>query len=172
VRQRFAEGLRRASDLEHWASFHRSFEALGRLLASVARGERAPGGTAPASVCVLSGDVHHAYVAEAHFPEPTDAPVYQLTCSPLHNYVPGVMKVAFRTAWSRAAERFVSRLLRLSGPVPRPSLSWSRTCGPSFGNEIATLLVDGRTIDMVLERSAPDDEPEELVEVARVRLAG
>jgi hypothetical protein len=171
-RGRFAERLRRAADLEHWAAFRESFERLGGLLASVARGERASDGRAPASVNVLSGDVHHAYVAEAHFTEPTAAPVYQLTCSPLHNYVPAAMKQAFRAAWSRAADRGMSRLLRLSGPVPRPTLTWERTCGPFFGNEIATLTVDGRRADLRLERSAPADHPQELTEVAHVRLAG
>jgi hypothetical protein len=121
---------------------------------------------------VLSGDVHHAYVAEAHFAEPTDAPVYQLTCSPVHNFVPAAMKLAFRAAWSRAADRTARRLLRLSGPVPKPTLSWDRMCGPFFGNEIATVTIDGRRAGMVLERSAPLDDAAELTEVARLRLAG
>jgi hypothetical protein len=171
-RGRFAERLRRAADLEHWAAFRDSFESLGDLLASVARGQRAPDGHPPASVSVLSGDVHHAYVAEAHFAEHTEAPVYQLTCSPLHNHVPPAMKLAFRAAWSRAAERAASRALRLFGRVPAPTLSWDRLCGPYFGNEIATLTIDGRRADMLLERSSPVGDPEELAEVARLRLAG
>ncbi|MDT4916504.1 MAG: hypothetical protein QOH89_1204 [Pseudonocardiales bacterium] len=170
-RGRFAEKLRRAADLEHWAAFRRSFEALADLLASVARGQRAPAGIAPATVCVLSGDVHHAYAARAHFAEPTDAAVYQLTCSPLHNYVPAAMKVAFRIAWSRVTEWVARRLLRLAGPVPAPSMSWDRMCAPAFGNEIATLLLDGRRAEMVLERSAPADSADELTEVARLQLS-
>jgi hypothetical protein len=158
--------------MEHWAAFRDSFEALADLLASVARGERAPGGAAPASVCVLSGDVHHAYAARARFRQPTDAPVYQLTCSPLHNYVPAAMKLAFRVAWSRVAERVTAGILRRTGPVPEPSLSWERLCDPTFGNAIATLLLDGRRAEMVLERSAADDDVAELTEVARLRLAG
>jgi hypothetical protein len=169
-RARWSEKVRRAADLEHWAAFCRSFERLAELIASVARGERSDG-AGPASVCVLSGDVHHAYVAEAHFTEPTRARVYQLTCSPLHNYVPSAMKLTFRVAWSRAAERFASRLLRLTGPVPEPSLSWDRLCGPFFGNEIATLSVDGRRAEVVLERAAPPDDPAELIEVSRLTLA-
>jgi hypothetical protein len=171
LRARFAEQLRRAADLEHWAAFRRSFEALAELLGSVARGERSEGGTAPATVCVLSGDVHHAYVAEAHYPQPTSARIYQLTCSPLHNFVPRAMKVAFRVAWSRIAERFVSSLLRLTGPVPRPSITWDRLLGPTFSNEIATLLIDGRRAELVLEHAAPAADDAELVEVGRVRLA-
>jgi hypothetical protein len=171
-RGRFAEKLRRGVDMEHWAAFRDSFEALADLLASVARGERAPGGAAPASVSVLSGDVHHAYVARARFPQHTEAPVYQLTCSPLHNYVPAAMKVAFRIAWSRAAERITAGILRRTGPVPQPSLSWDRLCDPTFGNAIATLVLDGRRAELVLERSAGLDDAAELIEVARLRLAG
>ena len=90
-----------------------SFERLAALLAWVAGGD-----DAPATVCVLSGDVHHAYVAEAHFDRPLRARVFQLTCSPLNNYVPWFMKLVFRAFWSRAAERFVRVLLRSVAPVP------------------------------------------------------
>jgi hypothetical protein len=45
-------------------------------------------------------------------------------------------------------------------------------CGPFFGNEIATLTIDGRRADLLLERSAPSDDANELTEVARLRLAG
>jgi hypothetical protein len=45
-------------------------------------------------------------------------------------------------------------------------------CGPFFGNEIATVTIDGRRAGMVLERSAPLDDAAELTEVARLRLAG
>ena len=168
---RWSEKVRRAADLEHWAAFRRSFERLGDMLAAVARGEHAPDGRAPATVCVLSGDVHHAYVAEAQFPEPVAARVYQLTCSPLHNFVPPAMKVAFRIAWSRAAERSVRALLGRAGPVPVPSLSWRRLSGPHFGNEVATLVVEGRHAETYLQRSAPLESDDELVEVARLTLS-
>jgi hypothetical protein len=169
-RARWAEKLRRAADLEHWAAFRRSFEELAGLLGAVARGERASG-DAPATVCVLSGDVHHAYAAEAHFPDATRARVFQLTCSPLHNSVPPAMKLAFRIAWSRLADRVATRLLRLSGPIPEPSLTWERLSGPYFGNEIATLLIDGRDAEVVLERSAPADDATQLRTVARLTLS-
>ncbi|MER6689733.1 alkaline phosphatase D family protein [Streptomyces minutiscleroticus] len=59
----FGEKLRRAADLEHWAAFPESFAGLADLIA-----EAGSGPEAPATVCVLSGDVHHAYVAEATWP--------------------------------------------------------------------------------------------------------
>ena len=50
----------------------------GRVAARTAR-------RAPATICVLSGDVHHTYVSEAAYPQPMQSRVYQLTCSPMHN---------------------------------------------------------------------------------------
>lgn len=154
----FGERLRRAADLEHWASFRRSFVGLSELIAEVGR---RPDG--PASVCVLSGDVHHAYVAEAWFPDdtrpggrPVLSRVYQLTCSPLHNHVPAVMEAAFRVAWSRAADRVTRRLLGVFARVPPPPLAWRRVSGPFFGNEIAEFIADGRHAETVLKRSGPD----------------
>ena len=168
---RWSEKLRRAADLEHWASFRESFERLARLIAGVARGECSESGRPPASVLVLSGDVHHAYTAQAHFPEHVPTPVYQLTCSPLHNYVPAPMQWAFKAGWSRAAERWTRRVLGVVTEVPTASISWERLSGPFFGNEIATLILDGRRAEMVLHRAAPAGDPAQLIEVSRLALA-
>ncbi|MGI8679327.1 MAG: alkaline phosphatase D family protein [Jatrophihabitans sp.] len=162
---RFGEWLRRAGDLEHWASFRKSFEALGELIASAGR---RPDG--PASICVLSGDVHHAYIAEAKFRAPVPAKVYQLTCSPLHNHIPTAMRVLFRLSWSRYAAGFVEALLGLVAKVPSASLDWDRLAGPYFGNELAEFVADGRCAHTVLRTSAPLDDPTEMYEVARVQL--
>ncbi|HET6876803.1 MAG TPA: alkaline phosphatase D family protein [Jatrophihabitans sp.] len=168
---RWSEKLRRAADLEHWASFRESFERLARLIARVGRGECTDAQHAPASVLVLSGDVHHAYAARAQFPENVPTPVYQLTCSPLHNYVPAPMRWAFKAGWSHVAERWARRVLGLVTEVPAASLSWDRLCGPFFGNEIATLVLDGRRAEMVLRRAAPAGDPAQLIEVSRLTLA-
>ncbi len=154
---RWAEKFRRAADLEHWAAFRQSFDRLGELFRCVGRGDHAGSGRRPpASICVLSGDVHHAYAAQAHFPEPVETPVYQLTCSPVHNSVPLAMKVAFRISWSRAAEKATRFLLDRVAKVPRQQLSWSRLAGPFYGNEIATLLLDGRSARLVIEKAGRD----------------
>jgi hypothetical protein len=169
---RWAETMRRAGDLEHWAAFRKSFDRLAALLAAVARGELVgPDGRAPATVCVLSGDVHHAYVAKAHCARPVESQIYQLTCSPLHNRVPALMKAAFRIAWSRAAERLTRRLLGLVSTVPPASIEWTREAGPYFGNEVATLRMDGRKAEVTLDKSAPAGVPAELTQVARVVLS-
>ena len=151
---RWAEKARRAADLEHWAAFRKSFDRLAELFRCVGRGDHAgPDGQPPASICVLSGDVHHAYAAQAQYPADVRSPVYQLTCSPVHNYVPAAMKLAFRVAWSRAAERSTRFLLDRVARVPRQELRWSRLAGPYYGNEIATLVLDGRTARLVVERA-------------------
>ncbi|UYP17336.1 alkaline phosphatase family protein [Rhodococcus sp. Z13] len=150
----WSEKLRRAADLEHWSAFGVSFERFTRLLAEVGRGGRTgPSGRAPATVCVLSGDVHHAYVARARFDAPVRAAVYQLTCSPLHNRVPAAIRVAFRVAWSRTAERWARAVLGVVTAVPPVSVSWRRVAGPTFGNQIATLRILGRAADLVIERT-------------------
>ena len=62
---RAGEKIRQGADLEHWPAFRDSFEAMCELLREVGAGGS---GHAPASIVVLSGDVHHAYLAEVGFP--------------------------------------------------------------------------------------------------------
>jgi hypothetical protein len=151
---RWAEKMRRAADLEHWAAFRVSFERLADLFARVGRGEHdGSGGTAPATVCVLSGDVHHAYASKADYPDDVRSKVYQLTCSPVHNYVPTVMRLAFRLGWSRVAERVMRFLLSRVSRVPPAELGWTRLCGPLFGDQIATLTLDGRSASVLFEQA-------------------
>ncbi|MFJ8002696.1 alkaline phosphatase D family protein [Streptomyces sp. NPDC096310] len=146
---RFGERLRRAADLEHWAAFPDSFEELAALIAEVG-----DGAAAPATVCVLSGDVHHAYVAEPSWPGGTGPGprVVQLTCSPVHNSVPAVMRLGFRFGWSGAG-RWLGRALARHGRVATPGVSWRRTGGPWFGNQLMTLTLRGRAAGLTLERA-------------------
>ena len=78
------EKLRRAADFDHWAAFGESFERLTGLLARAGAGEF---GTPPATITVLSGDVHHAYLAELAFPASAGvrSSVWQAVCSPFRN---------------------------------------------------------------------------------------
>ena len=148
---RWGERLRRAADLEHWAAFPRSFEDLSQLVVEV--GSAA---WAPASVCVLSGDVHHGYIAEATWPATRlGARVLQLTCSPVHNSVPLSMRLGFRFAWSAPA-RLLGRGLARHGRCPRPSVKWRRMGGPWFGNQMMFLTLDGRASRLRLEQAGAD----------------
>jgi hypothetical protein len=152
---RLAERVRRAIDLEHWAAFRSSFNRLARTLREVAAGER---GRAPASIIVLSGDVHYAYLAEAEFPhELVESRVYQAVCSPFRHPLDPPLQLANRFACSRTAER-LGALLARSARVPAPPLSWHMKGGPYFANEVATLEVHGREAHLRLERT-PQRQP-------------
>ncbi|GAA1363717.1 alkaline phosphatase D family protein [Streptomyces beijiangensis] len=146
---RFGEKLRRRADLEHWAAFPTSFERLARLIARIGTGP-----DAPATICVLSGDVHHAYVAEPHWADGTvpDARVLQLTCSPVHNGVPAFMRLGFRFGWSRIGRRIGHGLAR-HGRTGRPSVNWRKDGGPWFGNQLMTLVLRGRTAELRLDQA-------------------
>jgi hypothetical protein len=144
------ERLRRAIDLEHWAAFRSSFARLARILREVAAGER---GSAPASIVVLSGDVHYAYLAEAEFPgEAVESKLYQAVCSPLRHCLAPPLELANRFAFRRTAER-VGALLARSARLPRPPLAWQMKCGPYFENEVATLELRDREAHLRLERT-------------------
>jgi hypothetical protein len=145
---RFGEDLRRKADLEHWAAFPASFTALADLIAEVGSGPEAP-----ATVLVLSGDVHHAYVAEpTWYTGGPDALVLQLTCSPVHNSVPRYIRFGFRFGWSATARALGRRLARHGG-CERPPVSWRHTGGPWFGNQLMTLTLRGRSAKLRLEQA-------------------
>ncbi|CAM5724698.1 hypothetical protein SGLAM104S_10108 [Streptomyces glaucescens] len=146
---RIGEKLRRAADLEHWAAFPGSFADLAGLIA-----EAGSGSDAPATVCVLSGDVHHAYIAEPSWPagRGPDARVLQLTCSPVHNRIPLPLHLAFLLAWTGAA-RFAGRRLAGHGGIPKPPVDWRKTGGPWFGNQLMTLTMRGRSAALRLEQA-------------------
>jgi hypothetical protein len=145
---RLAEKIRRTFDLEHWAAFQSSFDALADLLTRVADRDNGP-----ATSCVLSGDVHHSYVARAELPARN--PVYQLTCSPVHNQLPGFMKPAMRFSWSRVAERIGRGIARTAG-LPPPKVGWRRLAGPVYENAISELVLTGRSAVVQVEATRPD----------------
>jgi PhoD-like phosphatase len=160
----FAEKVRRTFDLEHWAAFTGSFDALGELFRRLgegsASGRRVGAGgayAAPASISVLSGDVHHSYVARASLGPEVRTPVHQLTCSPIHNQVPGFMRPLMRFAWSRAAAKGVRGLARSAG-VRAPALRWRRLAGPYFGNAVSTLRLNGHHAHVTVEGTSKDGD--------------
>ncbi|MFF3977086.1 alkaline phosphatase D family protein [Streptomyces sp. NPDC001828] len=147
---RIGERLRRRADLEHWAAFPASFERLTDLIARTGSGRGAP-----ATISVLSGDVHHAYVAEPFWPNSAPQPtarVCQFTCSPVHNSVPAPVQAGFRFGWSRIA-RGLGHALARHARVVRPVFDWRRTGGPWFGNQLMTLTLHGRSARLRLDRA-------------------
>jgi hypothetical protein len=157
----FGESLRRAVDLEHWAAFRRSFERLATLFAELGAGAERPGATvgvsagAPASISVLSGDVHHSYVARAELGASVTSPVHQLTCSPLHNQVPAPMRPILRLGWGRWMTTATRWLARSAGIRPA-TVRWRRLAGPYFGNAVSTLTHEGRAARVTIEGTTKD----------------
>ena len=123
---------------------------------------------APATICVLSGDVHHAYVAQAHFDRPVRSRVYQLTCSPLHNYVPMFMKVAFRVFWSRGAMSAYCGAARGGDEgACAPSVDLVPAGRPVLQQRSRRVRHDGRAPNTTLRRSRGTPDTAHLHEVAR-----
>ncbi|HYK96547.1 MAG TPA: alkaline phosphatase D family protein [Candidatus Dormibacteraeota bacterium] len=151
---RAAEWVRRAVDLEHWAAFRLSFDRLTALFERVGRGEH--GEKPPATICVLSGDVHHSYVSEADYPRPLASRVFQITCSPLENTIPLAMRGVFHIGWSKHVARFVRLLGRLTRVPPLP-IYWHHPLGPLFGNMLSLLTFDGGSAHVHFEGSAAPD---------------
>ncbi len=159
---RACEKLRRGVDFDHWASFGSSFAKLRELLAEVASGAR---GEPPASIVVLSGDVHHAYLAEVGFPadDGVRSSVYQAVCSPYRNPLSSREQRVIRAGFSRPMTAAMRALARSAG-APAPGIGWRLVQGPFFDNQVARLTIEGRSASMQLEKTVPGDEDERRLE--------
>jgi hypothetical protein len=170
VASRLAERMRQSLDLEHWAAFGNSLRDLEDLLDRISSGRH---GEPPGSVVLLSGDVHHAYLARLEFAgrNGARAPVYQAVCSPLRNPLDSRERRGIRAAMSRPAGRVGAALARAAG-VPDESVTWTVEEGPWFDNQVATLELDGRHGWMALDKVVePADGTPRLERVMRRRLS-
>ncbi len=147
------EHLRQAVDLEHWAAFRGSFDGFVELLRSVVTA-----GRPPASLLVLSGDVHCSYTARAHLTDlehPATA-VHQLTMSPFRNPMEWPLRAANWT-FQRPLVRWAwHRLARFAG-VRDVAVDWGIDHGPWFGNGVMTIVVDGRDVRLEVEHAVVSD---------------
>jgi hypothetical protein len=125
---------------------------------------------------LLSGDVHHAYLARARFLSDDGAgngrsPVYQAVCSPLRNPLNRHERRAIRIGMSKAGERVGERLARAAGVEAAP-VDWRIEEGPWFDNQVATLELDGRSAWMALDKAVdPGDGIPRLERVMHRRLS-
>ncbi len=152
---RMGEKVRQTLDLEHWAAFRRSFERMSALLEEVASGKH---GKPPATVVLLSGDVHHAYLAEVAFRKEVGAhsAVYQATCSPFRNGLSTRERAMVRFA-SGPVGHAIGSFLCKTARVPPARIRWRIDEGPWFDNQVATLMLDGPSAHFRLEKTHPDD---------------
>ena len=151
------EKIRQGLDLEHWGAFEDSFRRVCELVEEVGAGKR---GEAPASIVVLSGDVHHAYLAEVGFRRGAgvESAVYQAVCSPLRNPLDSHERHAVKFALSRTGE-LVGRSLARGAGVADPPLGWRISDGPWFDNQVATLELEGRESLLRIEKAVPGEDP-------------
>ena len=157
---RLGEKLRRGFDLEHWSAFHDSFERLCEWLEHVADGAERE--QPPATIVLLGGDVHNAYVNEVTLETQAAAPsrVFQVVCSPFRNPLGGLQRRAVRLIGSNAAGAVLGRLARLAGVRPSRA-DWHLVRRPSFHNSIGELELDRRSARVTLYRSAREGEVRE-----------
>jgi hypothetical protein len=168
---RIGESIRQLIDLEHWPAFHDSFTDLAHLLRSVASGELSNGGP-PASVTVLSGDVHHGYLAKMDFGNDVKTPVYQSASSPLRNPLGIPERLVMRFGWSERGKRVGEALSRLAG-VEEPDFNWHLVHEePWFHNHVSSLEIRGREALLKVEKTTPEDNDEpRLYRILEHRLA-
>jgi hypothetical protein len=150
---RIGERLRRAVDLEHWAAFERSFERIVDLLRAASCGL---GGEAPATITILSGDVHTTYVAEIDLgAHAGPSRIHQVVCSPFRNPLNPRERRVVRLTGSRIAAPVFAALARACG-VPAPTATWRFVSPLTFDNSIGELSLDERSAKVKLFRSAQD----------------
>jgi PhoD-like phosphatase len=161
-----SEKLRREVDFDHWPAFNESFAKLRDLLHEVASGKR---GKTPASVIVLSGDVHHAYLCEVAFPRSADggsaerSAVYQAVCSPYRNPLDEKERRVVRWGFGRPLTALANLLARSAG-APDPGIRWRTLEGPYFDNQVASLHLDRRDAWIRLDKTVPGEDGKEALE--------
>ena len=149
---RLGELIRRAVDLEHWAAFQRAFEQLVELLRDISTGL---GGEPPATITILSGDVHTTYAVEVDLGAGAGrSRVYQVVCSPFRNPLRPFARRVVKATGSRLAARVFSVLARASG-VPPTSATWRYLAHRTYDNSIGELNLDEEAATVTLYRAVP-----------------
>jgi len=144
---KLGEKIRQGADLEHWAAFVDSFNALSDTLLEVSRRE-----DGPQSITLVSGDVHYSYLARV---ADTSTPISQVVCSPMRNHLPWKYRMLQRAAYGRLTDGPARALARLAG-VRKTAMRWRLSHGPWFHNAVATLYVDGDRASVRWEAVDPD----------------
>ena len=170
VAAHFGEKFRQGLDLEHWAAFGESLERMMGIVKAVGTGER---GEPPATIVALSGDVHHAYLAEVGFP-----PGHRHALDGLAGDVLAVPQPARRQGAHGHAlhglarrRRVLMRALAHAAGVEDPSVRWRYAHDePWFDNQVATLELDGRRARLRAreDRAAGSDAEDPALRLERV----
>ncbi len=161
------ERLRQAVDLEHWAAFQNSFQAVARIATEVADGRRGP---APQTLTFLSGDVHYSYLAEVERDE--GSRILQAVCSPVRNPLPRFLRW-FAVAMSYGVAAPLGAAAARSVKVADPPFRWKSVKGPWFDNNLALLVdsADGLELTWSTGIVDGDERHPRLAEVESVEVA-
>jgi hypothetical protein len=152
---RLGERIRRGLDLDHWPAFQRSFGTMVALLAELAAGHG--DGAAPATITLVGGDVHTAYIAEVALGDGQGSRVHQVVCSPFRNPLSPGQRRLVSAAASRPGAAVARALARAAGVRP-PAADWRFVSGPTFDNSIAVMEVDERRAEVTVSRSGAEDD--------------
>jgi hypothetical protein len=149
------ERLRRKAVMDHWASFQHTFRRFAELIDDAAHGRE---GKAPASIVMLSGDVHHCYLAEVAFRPGTGphSPVWQAVCSAFRKELAPHERAVIGLGHAHVSGRLARRLARAAGVSPVP-FGWRVVDRPAYANQIATLTLDGDRSLLRVEAVADGD---------------
>jgi hypothetical protein len=143
---RLGEKIRQGADLEHWAAFAASFNALSDTLLEVSRRD-----DGPQSITLVSGDVHYSYLARV---ADTATPISQVVCSPMRNHLPLKYRMLQRAAYGRLTDGPARALARLA-KVPKTAMRWRLSHGPWFHNAVATLHIEDSKASVCWEAVDP-----------------
>lgn len=115
-------------------------------------------GRAPASIMLLGGDIHQAYLARVAFPSgAVTSAVYQAVCSPFRNQLDRRERALLSFGRrSRALAGLTRRVARAAG-VQAPEIRWQLVGEPTFNNQLATLELDGTGASLRIECTRPGE---------------
>ena len=157
---KLGEKLRQALDLEHWPAFQDVVpRACASCCATVGAGRR---GEAPATIGVLSGDVHHAYLAEVGFPPGAGVRVARSGRRSARRSATRSTRNerrAILAGWTRAAGERIGRVAGARAGVPDPPVRWRLAHEePWFNNQVAHARARrARRATFVLEKAIPSE---------------
>lgn len=146
---KLGEKIRQGVDLEHWASFRKSFDDVTDLLADMVRADEPP-----TTILMLSGDVHCSYLASAELrdvPHPRTA-IRQFTMSPFRNPIGKHIRLANRLLDSNVLTTLLHKLARKTG-VRDVAMDWRISDGLWFDNGVMTVTIDGDDADVIVEHA-------------------
>jgi hypothetical protein len=113
-------------------------------------------------VTMLSGDVHHAYLAEVAFPRSAGVKshVWQAVCSPFRNALNRHERFVVHAGNTRTGALLGHGLARLAG-VAREPVRWRLVEGPFYDNQVGTIELEGPRARVRLERTVGEVEEDQ-----------